>query len=131
MENRPYLPWNLAHDFMVEAFMAYGVPEDDAEICVDVMLLKRIFDNIFSNIGKYADFEKPVKAVAKNKGDYILIKFKNTVNKNNKHVESTKIGIKTCARLCDAMGMTYSYSSQNGFYITKITIPVIADETGE
>lgn len=104
---------------------------EDAEICVDVMLLKRIFDNIFSNIGKYADFEKPVKAVAKNKGDYILIKFKNTVNKNNKHVESTKIGIKTCARLCDAMGMTYSYSSQNGFYITKITIPVIADETGE
>ena len=38
MENRPYLPWNLAHDFMVEAFMAYGVPEDDAEICVDVLL---------------------------------------------------------------------------------------------
>lgn len=38
MENRSYLPWDLAHDFMVDAFMAYGVPEEDAEICADVLL---------------------------------------------------------------------------------------------
>lgn len=101
---------------------------DDAEIYVDVMLLKRIFDNIFSNINKYADLHKPVKAVVKLKGDYILIRFKNDVNKNNKHVESTKIGIKTCARLCEAMNMSYSYSSENGVYKTEMTIPVTGNE---
>ncbi len=38
METRPYIPWNQANDFMVDVFQAYGVPEEDAKICVDVLL---------------------------------------------------------------------------------------------
>ena len=38
METRPYVPWELMHDFMKDAFKAYGVPETDAEICTDVLL---------------------------------------------------------------------------------------------
>ena len=34
-QNRPYIPWNLIHDFMKDAFVAYGLPEGDAEICTD------------------------------------------------------------------------------------------------
>ena len=38
MENRPYVPWELMNDFMVDVFKAYNVPEKDAKICADVLL---------------------------------------------------------------------------------------------
>ena len=38
METRPYVPWKLMNDFMIDVFKAYGVPEEDAKICVDVLL---------------------------------------------------------------------------------------------
>ncbi len=37
-ENRPYVSWELMNDFMVDVFKAYGVPEEDARICADVLL---------------------------------------------------------------------------------------------
>ena len=38
METRPYVQWDLMNDFMVDVFKAYGVPEEDAKICADVLL---------------------------------------------------------------------------------------------
>ncbi len=37
-ETRPFVPWDLMRDFMTDAFVGYGVPRDDAEICTDVLL---------------------------------------------------------------------------------------------
>ena len=38
METRPYVPWELVNNFMIDVFKAYGVPEEDARICTDVLL---------------------------------------------------------------------------------------------
>ena len=38
METRPYIQWDLINDFMIDVFKAYGVPEEDAMICADVLL---------------------------------------------------------------------------------------------
>ena len=38
METRPYVPWKLMNDFMIDVFKAYGVPAEDAKICADVLL---------------------------------------------------------------------------------------------
>lgn len=38
METRPYVSWELMNDFLVDAFKGYGVPEEDAKICADVLL---------------------------------------------------------------------------------------------
>ena len=38
METRPYVQWDLMNNFMVDVFKAYGVPEEDAKICADVLL---------------------------------------------------------------------------------------------
>ena len=38
MENRPYVSWELMNNFMIDVFKAYGVPEEDAKICADVLL---------------------------------------------------------------------------------------------
>ena len=37
-ETRPYVSWELMHDFMVDAFVGYEIPREDAEICADVLL---------------------------------------------------------------------------------------------
>lgn len=37
-ETRPYVPWELVNNFMIDVFKAYGVPEEDAKICTDVLL---------------------------------------------------------------------------------------------
>ena len=38
METRPYVSWELMNSFLIDAFKGYGVPEDDAKICADVLL---------------------------------------------------------------------------------------------
>ena len=38
METRPYVPWDVIGPFMVDVFQAYGVPEEDAKICADVLM---------------------------------------------------------------------------------------------
>ena len=38
METRPYVPWELIGAFMTDAFKGYGVPEDEAKICADVLM---------------------------------------------------------------------------------------------
>lgn len=37
-ETRPFVPWETAGGFMTDVFRAVGVPEEDAEICTDVLL---------------------------------------------------------------------------------------------
>lgn len=37
-ETRPYVSWELMNDFLIDAFVGYGVPRDDAAICADVLL---------------------------------------------------------------------------------------------
>lgn len=38
METRPYVSWNMIGSFITDAFVAYGVPREDAEICADVLM---------------------------------------------------------------------------------------------
>ena len=37
-ETRPYIPWDMIQGFMIDTFVAYGVPLEDAKICTDVLL---------------------------------------------------------------------------------------------
>ncbi|MCI8550979.1 MAG: Ldh family oxidoreductase [Lachnospiraceae bacterium] len=37
-DTRPYVPWELADDFMTAVFVKLGLPEDDARLCSDVLL---------------------------------------------------------------------------------------------
>ncbi len=38
METRPYVSWEQMNNFMIDVFVKYGVPEEDAKICADVLL---------------------------------------------------------------------------------------------
>lgn len=38
MDNRPYITWTIINSFIIDVFKSYGVPEEDAVICADVLL---------------------------------------------------------------------------------------------
>ena len=38
MDTRPTLDWDFARGFMCDVFEKYGVPQEDARICADVLL---------------------------------------------------------------------------------------------
>lgn len=38
VETRPYIPWDMIQGFMIDTFVAYGIPLEDAKICTDVLL---------------------------------------------------------------------------------------------
>ena len=38
METRPYVSWEQINSFMIDVFKQYGVPEDEAAICADVLI---------------------------------------------------------------------------------------------
>ena len=37
-DNRPFVSWELMNAFLIDAFVGYGVPREDAAICADVLL---------------------------------------------------------------------------------------------
>ena len=38
IETRPCISWELADNFLTDAFAAYGIPRADAALCADVLL---------------------------------------------------------------------------------------------
>ena len=100
-----------------------GYLQDSCQLEVDVMLLKRMIDNLFSNIGKYAEKEKPVQVqVCKEKAG-IRLHFENYVRKQKNPVESTRIGVKTCQKIAQIMGASFFCGEENGVYRTDLVIP--------
>ncbi|MBQ8696877.1 MAG: HAMP domain-containing histidine kinase [Clostridia bacterium] len=80
---------------------------------VDSGALLRVFDNIYSNILKYADKSAPVR-ISMQVDDYnVRVTVSNKVNKKAVKVASTKIGLKSCRRLLSRMNGTLK-SQTNG-----------------
>ena len=103
--------------------LQYNVP-DGVMINIDVSAVMRVFDNLFSNINKYASDRFPVEI----KADYLLGKikiiFQNHISDEAKLVESTKIGVKTCKKICEDHGATFKAMEEERIYTTEILFPV-------
>lgn len=68
-------------------------------IKLNLISMQRVFDNIFSNIVKYADKSKPIKIKYYTKNKLLFIYVQNKINNNLKSVSSTEIGLKTCEKI--------------------------------
>lgn len=76
-------------------------------IYADAALLSRVIDNLFSNILKYADREKPVSISTKLENGVFRLLFHNEISPVKSEAESSGIGTKTCARMLKAMEADY------------------------
>ena len=97
----------------------------------DISSLRRLFDNIFSNIMKYADKRKAIKVKAitklsesKAQSDEFVFRVENKISHEAKQVESTQIGVMTCEKIAKDLGGKYAWSDDGEFYITEFSFPV-------
>jgi len=98
---------------------------NDITVSVDVLVLKRVFDNVFSNIKKYADSEKPVVATVTKNGSMLNVKLINYIRDIDNPVESSKIGLRTCERLCKSLDIEFSYSEKKDKFTAELFIPIV------
>lgn len=113
-------------------YSVVGDSYGDAEVVLDAPYLARIFDNIFSNLAKYADKEEPITIHGSIDGDNIYLRFENKIVENDK-AESTGIGVRTCRRIADAMKIGFFTDVCDGRYITTLSVPYSekkGDDTG-
>ena len=98
--------------------------ESEASICADPMYLKRVLDNLVSNIKKYADKSRPVMFLSELKDGQLSVCFSNTVSRSMDRVESTKIGVRTCEKIMEHMGGSFLTRSEDGRYSAEFSLPV-------
>lgn len=97
---------------------------EECSISVDISGIRRLFDNVFQNIKKYADIERPVSLSIQEKNDFAVIKIMNYIPEVRKKVESTNIGIKTCIKICEAMGGNFTCKEDKQSFSVTITLPL-------
>jgi signal transduction histidine kinase len=68
---------------------------------VHLISMRRVLDNLFSNIIKYADQSKPVVVTSYLKDRLLVMSIENHINKELKEAGGTGIGIKTCQRIME------------------------------
>ncbi|MEG2288881.1 MAG: HAMP domain-containing sensor histidine kinase [Clostridium sp.] len=93
-------------------------------INVDIELLCRVFDNIFSNIMKYANREYPINIEYNKEQGSINIRIINVINEQFNYVESTEIGIKNSRRIMRSLGGTLDVNKSKDIFSVQITLPI-------
>lgn len=99
------------------------IPEN-VMIDTETSAMQRLFDNLFSNIMKYADQSYPIIITAEIIDKQIKIILKNHITEDAGKVESTKIGVKTCKKIVDDLGGIFRALEEDNVYKTIILLPI-------
>lgn len=103
-------------------------PESSCLISVDPLYLKRVIDNLVSNIKKYAAKEFPVVFLTELKDGLLSVCVSNHVARAMDRVESTKIGIRTCEKIMTHMGGSFTVTRDETSFAAQFSIPVLPAE---
>lgn len=95
------------------------------KIDMNLISIRRVFDNIFSNISKYADKSEPVKIRYYITDDSLIITVQNKINANINSVASTGIGLKTCAKILEIHHGTLTTAVDDNIFTITIRLKVI------
>ena len=93
-------------------------------IRTDAPNLMRIVDNVFSNLRKYADKDKPIVFSYEVRGDRLIFECKNSILVNDEKAESHGIGLKTCKRLGSLIADKFEYAVEGDLFISRLYVPL-------
>ncbi len=95
---------------------------------LDAALLKRLFDNLFSNIDKYAAPAHPVLVQAVPEPGAVAVTLKNAVAPRSFRTESSSIGLRTCKRIAQELSLGFECGSENTpageWFCAEVRVPV-------
>ena len=98
--------------------------KDGTRVLTDAPNTMRVVDNLFSNIHKYADAAREVTVAASINRGKLVCTVKNYVLESVTVMESNKIGLKTCEKLCESQNADFEYhiSGNRGHRIFTVSI---------
>lgn len=101
-----------------------GLPAGST-VRTDAQNLMRIVDNIFSNIGKYADMAQPIFINTTLDGDRLTVECRNKIRTDTEGAESNGIGLKTCVRLGSILADGFEYGREGDSFACRIHMKIL------
>ncbi|SHO48381.1 HAMP domain-containing sensor histidine kinase [Anaerocolumna xylanovorans] len=98
--------------------------EQPCTITADIQYLKRLFDNLFSNVTKYADTSGQIIVAGYIEGNNLVISILNDIRKDSAILESTNIGLKTCQKIVEQMNGTFEIKKDHSHFEVRTVFPV-------
>ena len=87
-------------------------------------MLKRVLDNLVSNVKKYADREQPVVLLAEATHEEITVSVSNAVKIGGSGIESTKIGLRTCEKIMSLLKGRFESGIEDGRFTASLSLPL-------
>lgn len=99
--------------------------EGECRLSTDPLYLKRVLDNLVSNAKKYADRSQPIQIRSELRDGQLSVCMSNAIAKDLDRVESTKIGLRTCEKILQAMGGSFAPTWDQDHYAATFTLPTV------
>ena len=93
-------------------------------ISTDTGKLVRLLGNLASNLMKYADKAVPVSFFADFDGHSLTLRIRNGISSGASRGESNGIGLKTCHKLAELLGMSFSTLEERKSFVAELVIPI-------
>ena len=103
-----------------ETHLTYS--KDEISLKIDVKLMRRVMDNISSNIVKYADKAYPVIQKTEVANGKLVFEVTNHVSDKPVTTNSSGIGLKSCRKIASLHGGTFETEEKDGCFITRLTL---------
>lgn len=105
--------------------LADSLPEGTC-VAVNTECLRRIIDNLFDNIRKYASREEPVKIIlAATEENEVCITFRNAVAVSETKTTGTHIGHKTCQNMAKLMGARFETTFTDSHFEARLYVKIV------
>lgn len=95
------------------------------QVKVDNEYLQRVMDNMLSNLKKYADMSYPLEIRAFEQENMLYILLVNHVREQKNQIESTQIGLKTCRRIVEEQGGTFTWRRVDERFEVDMRLPLV------
>ena len=128
------LDFSFFHECLIENFdfihlagFAYEVEsiptsfQDAPCFTGDATMIKRIFNNLFSNILKYGDKSEPVRICLTYNAQELKIVLKNRIKKEHSDIESNHIGLRSVEKMMVLLNGRMHYSEKEHEFAVQLT----------
>ena len=118
-----YIKYQIEYLQMEEFLVEYNVSNDDAAISINLEMMKRVVNNLVSNIYKYADKKQPVHIQCVYEDHHLKLSMQNNVRTTDVQTESNHIGLESVKRVIKLHQGTCYYNLDKDVFSISIDIP--------
>ena len=102
----------------------WGLPECRYALVYDIRMMERLFDNVFTNIVRYAHKDYPVVIFGEMNREALKIHVENRISQSDCESRSTGIGLQNCRKIMSIHDGGFDSRLLDGRFLTSITFPV-------